>query len=73
MLWDNSFVYERHEKKAYSWAWNDEQLREVLGDSTFDKNPNNRILPNKTYPLPCPSYDFAVDAQGQPLATEVRF
>jgi hypothetical protein len=71
VLWDNSFTYERHEKKAYSWAWNDTVLRTGLGESTFDKNPNNLILPDKLYPTPCPSYDFALDAQGKPLPTEV--
>lgn len=72
LLWDNSFVYQQHEKAAYSLAWNDAVFTEVLGESMNPGNPNNRVLPNRAYPEPCASYDFAKDADGNALATEVR-
>lgn len=57
MLWDNSFVYERHEAKAYSMVWNrpgvDKSTTGALTVVTFDSNPNDRVYTEKSWPPPC--------------------
>ena len=56
LLWDGAFVYERHEAKAYSFAWNASSLEtDEWSPQTHADNPNNRIFTNKDWPLPCPS------------------
>jgi hypothetical protein len=69
MLWDGAFVYEKNEKMAYSFAWNNPDLS--IDSSNFPSNPNNDILRNVPYPPPCPFMDFAFNETGQPLTTEV--
>lgn len=57
MLWDGSFVYEKHEAKAYSMAWNasavDKSTTDTLTVASFDSNPNNLIYTEKAWPPAC--------------------
>ena len=57
LLWDNSFVYEKHEAKAYSMVWNasevDKSTVDTLTVGIFDSNPNNLVYTEKSWPPPC--------------------
>lgn len=57
-LWDNSFVYEKHEAKAYSMVWNsNEELFKSASDTltvgTYESNPNDKVYTDKSWPPAC--------------------
>eukprot|EP00892_Ulva_mutabilis_P010740 jgi/Ulvmu1/8038/UM004_0275.1 len=55
LLWDGAFVYERHEAKAYSFAWNASSLEtDDWSPQMHADNPNNRVFANRAWPEPCP-------------------
>lgn len=55
MLWDNAFVYERHEAKAYSFAWNSSAvMTDDFEPQMHADNPNNAVFTGKPWPTPCP-------------------
>ncbi|CAD7698129.1 unnamed protein product [Ostreobium quekettii] len=49
VMWDDSFVYERHEKAAYSLVWDPEE--------TDGKNPNNIVNTHVDFPDNCDGHE----------------
>lgn len=63
VMWDQAFVYERHEKAAYSFAWDLAQTNE---------NPNNFVNTHIEFPPNCDGHEAEKEwcGSGQQIGAE---